>query len=65
MTSTEKDHRDLQLLFWSFLHPTLFEQFKMYVLIAQVVVPITNNIKRKTFHKYASGLIVVEVLLFS
>jgi hypothetical protein len=25
---SSKTHQDLQLLFWSFLHPNLFEQFK-------------------------------------
>jgi len=43
----------------------LTKQFKINVLGAQVVVPITNKIKHLIFHKHASGLVVVWVVLSS
>ena len=43
----------------------LTQQFKINVLGAQVVAPITNKIKHLIFHKHASGLVVVWVVLSS
>ena len=58
---------EIQLFFWSFLCPTLFEQLKIYGLIAQAVALITNKIKHKIVHKtykWSSGSGVVAILLW-
>jgi hypothetical protein len=44
---------------------TFSKQLEIYVLIAQVIFPITNKIKHLIIHKDASGLVVVVVVLFS
>ena len=43
----------------------LTQQFKINVLGAQVVAPITNKIKHLIFLKHVSGLVVVWVVLSS